>query len=61
VDERGTKREFQEASSHPVERNIPKLQKLAHRSITNDCSLKDFEERVASLAEQIAHTEKVCL
>jgi len=61
MDERGTEEEFQEASNHPVERNIPKLQKLAHQSISNDRSLKDFKERVVTLAEQIAHTEKACL
>lgn len=61
MEERGTKKEFQESSNHPVERNIPNLQKLAHRSISNDRTLSNFKERVVSLAEEITHLEKACL
>lgn len=59
---RGTKEEFARASNHPVERNVPKLQQLAHRCIQNDRSLEVFRDRIESLAKELDNTkEKACL
>lgn len=59
-EEGGTEKEFCEADSHPVERNVPRLQKLAHHTIRNEATLNDFETEVRSLISRIESTETVC-
>jgi uncharacterized protein YprB with RNaseH-like and TPR domain/predicted nuclease with RNAse H fold/dephospho-CoA kinase len=59
-EEGGTEKEFYEADNHPVERNIPRLQKLAHHTVRNEVSLGDFKAEIRSLKSRIESRETVC-